>query len=137
MTFNQVTQRTDTRIIQQGNRYAIFLRSTDGDFDAWNDKAEPMRRAALFDQKDIAGHTVAVRSGRELAGEPRQIVRTDPETGEPITFVNVCQWQRRYFFHSIYTAEGRSKEDAEKDYKAQGARNGSTRSKSIAPFFRR
>lgn len=99
MTYKELTQCTHTRIIQTYNKYAVFLRaSEDRDFPDWNKEADPMRWAVLWEEKEIAGHKIKTQSGRALDGEPRYILRADPDTGELTPYLNICEWRQSYFF---------------------------------------
>lgn len=105
MTYKELTQCTHIRIIQTHNKYAVFLRaSEDMDFQTWNEEADLMRWAVLWDEEEIAGRKIKTQSGRALDGKPRYILRADPDTGELVPYINVCQWQQRYYCKSLQLA---------------------------------
>lgn len=105
VTYKELTQCTHTRIIQTHNKYAVFLMaSKDIDFPDWNARADALRWAILWNETEIAGHKIKTQSGRALDGKPRYILRADPDTGELVPYINVCQWQQQYYYKSLQLA---------------------------------
>lgn len=105
MQFRDLLKLHDIRTIQTHNKYAVLLRaSEDMDFPEWNERADPLRWAILWDEKEIAGHKIKTQSGRALDGEPRYILRADPDTGELVPYLNICEWRQSYFYESLEMA---------------------------------
>lgn len=102
MTYTELTQYTHIRIIQTHNKYAVLLRVLeDMDFPDWNERADPMRWAILWDEKEIAGHKIKTQSGRALDGDPRYILRADPDTGELVPYINICEWRGGLYYDAL------------------------------------
>lgn len=105
MTYAELTRYTHTRIIQTHNKYAVLLRvPEDFDFFDWNKEADPMRWAVLWEQKEIAGHTMQVPSGRQLDGDPAYVLRADPDTGELVPYINIAKWWGGLYYYALYQA---------------------------------
>ena len=106
MTYKEIEQYTHIRIIQTGNKYAVLLRvSEETDFEAWNKEADPLRWAVMWDTKEVEGHSIMVRSGRQLDRDPSFILRADPDTGDIVPYINISAWWGGLFYRTFDEAQ--------------------------------